>query len=216
MPPAGPARTRRVLLRIAGVTLAVGAAALLCFFPFAGRFLVVQDPLERSDAIVVLAGSRAERWLEAVDLFHAGWAPRIIVSRGRLEYAEMRLQEMGIRFPQDADLVRDAMIQMKVPPEAVLFLPGSLDNTAHEAAAARTFAAGAGWSRLIVVTSKYHSRRTAYAFVRAFRGSPVRILVRASNYDRATPDRWWTTRQDVRYVTSELQKLVAYRLGLGE
>lgn len=212
----GSLRSRRVLLRVAAAMFAAAAAALLGFLPFAGRYLVVQDALERSDAIVVLAGSRAERWLEAVDLFHAGWAPRIILSRGRLEYAEMRLQAMGIRFPEDADLVRDAMVQMKVPADAIVFLPGSLDNTAHEAAAARTFAASAKWSRLIVVTSMYHSRRTAYAFAREFRGARVRILVRSSNYDRATPDRWWTTRQDVRYVTSELQKLLAYRLGLGE
>lgn len=205
-----------MVLRLAAAALGLAGAALLCFLPFAGRYLVVQQPLERSDAIVVLAGARVERWLEAVDLFRAGWAPRIVLSRGRIESAEVRLQEMGIRFPADADLVRDAMVQMKVPADAITVLPESLDNTAQEAVAVRRMATASGWSRIIVVTSKYHSRRAGYAFAREFRGAPVRVVMRSTDYDTAVPSRWWTTRQDFRYVTSELQKLAAYRLGLGE
>jgi hypothetical protein len=44
----------------------------------------------------------------------------------------------------------------------------------------------------------------------------VIVQVRGSRYDEVFPDRWWTHRRDLRYVTSELQKLVAYRLGLGK
>ena len=216
MPRAGFQRTRRAIVRLAIAVLLLGAVALAAFLPFAGRYLVVQQPLERSDAIVVLAGSRVERWLEAVDLYRAGWAPRIVLSRGRMESAEQRLHQMGIRFPADADLARDAMVQMKVPTDAILMLPDDLDNTAQEAAATRRLAAASGWSRIIVVTSKYHSRRSAYAFAREFHGTPIRVSVRATAYDPSVPNRWWSTRQDVRFVTSELQKLVVYHLGLRE
>jgi uncharacterized SAM-binding protein YcdF (DUF218 family) len=205
-----------VLVRLIAAVLALAAAALLVFLPFAGRYLVVQEPLEHSDAIVVLAGARVERWLEAVDLYRAGWAPRIVLSRGRMEDAERRVHEMGIRFPAEADLVSDAMVQMKVPADAILMLPDMLDNTAQEAAATRRLATEFSWSRIIVVTSKYHSRRARYAFEREFRGSPTRILMRATAYDTSVPDRWWSTRQDARYVASEMQKLLAYHLGLGE
>jgi uncharacterized SAM-binding protein YcdF (DUF218 family) len=205
-----------VVVRLAVAAFVLAAVALICFLPFAGRYLVVQQPLEHSDAIVVLAGTRAERWLEGMDLYRAGWAPRIVLSRGRMEAGERRLHEMGIRFPADADLASDAMIQMKVPAEAIQMLPDDLDNTAQEAAAARKLATVSGWTRIIVVTSKYHSRRSAYAFAREFSGVPIRVLVRASNYDASVPNRWWSTRQDFRFVTSELQKLVAYHLGLGE
>ena len=204
------------MLRVLVAALALAAAALACFLPFAGTYLVVQQPLEHADAIVVLAGPRAERWLEAVDLFREGWAPRIVLSRGRIDNGEARLSAMGIRFPQDADLARDAMLQMKIPADAIVLLPESLDNTAQEAASARRMAAAAGWRRIIVVTSRYHSRRAGYAFAREFRGTPMHIVMRVTRYDSALPARWWTTRQDVRYVTSELQKLAAYRLGLSQ
>jgi uncharacterized SAM-binding protein YcdF (DUF218 family) len=212
---AGLQRVLRAILRTALAVALAGAAALFCFLPFAGRYLVVEDPLERSDAIVVLAGARAERWLEAAELYRAGWAARIVLSPGRLEGAELRLREMGIRFPAEAELARDALVQMKVPVDAITILPGSLDNTAQEAAAAHDVLASAGWQRIIVVTSKYHTRRTAFAFAREFRGTPVRVVVRASRYDHVKPERWWTDRADFRYVTSELQKLLVYRLGLG-
>jgi uncharacterized SAM-binding protein YcdF (DUF218 family) len=209
-------RIRRGVLRVLVIAVALGVTALACFLPFAGTYLVSQQPLEHADAIVVLAGTRAERWLEAVDLFRDGWAPRIVLSRGRIDNGEAKLSAIGVRFPQDADLARDAMLQMNVPADAILFLPESLDNTAQEAASARRLATASGWRRIIVVTSMYHSRRAGYAFAREFRGTPIEIVMRVTRYDPSLPARWWTTRQDIRYVTSELQKLVAYRLGLSQ
>jgi uncharacterized SAM-binding protein YcdF (DUF218 family) len=206
---------RRVLARIIAAAIVLFLVGALAFFPFAGRYLVYEDPLEKSDAIVILAGARVERWLEGVDLYRAGWAPRIAISPGRMEDAEVQIRSMGIRFPSDAELARDAVIQMKVPGSAVETLPGSLDNTAQEAATVRELAAQRHWSRVIVVTSKYHTRRARFAFVREFEGSNVQILIRASRYDTAKPERWWANRADYRYVTSELQKLLAYKLGLG-
>ncbi len=203
-------------MRLAVAVFLLSASVLAVFLPFAGRYLVVHQPLERSDAIVVLAGSRVERWLGAVDIYRAGWAPRIVLSRGRMESAERRLHDMGIRFPADADLASDAMVQMHVPAQAIVMLPDDLDNTAQEAAATRRLATASGWSRIIVVTSKYHSRRTAYAFAREFRGTPIRVSVQPTAYDPSVPSRWWSSRQDFRFVTSELQKLVAYHLGLRE
>ncbi len=216
MPSAGFRRIRRVILRIAvavALLALVGAALLL---RGAGRYLVVDHPLERADAIVVLGGARVDRWLEAVDLYRAGWAPHIVLSPGRIERSELRLREGGIRFPAEAELIRDAMVQMKVAPEAIVILPTSVDNTAQEATSFRQAAVAAGWHRLIVVTSNYHTRRSLFAFEREFQGTSIEIRMRATRYDTATPDRWWTSRGDFRWVTSELQKLLAYKLGLGE
>jgi uncharacterized SAM-binding protein YcdF (DUF218 family) len=207
---------RRALARvIAGLA---GAAVLgaLAFLPFAGRYLVISEPLDRSDGIVVLAGGRAERWLEAVDLYREGWAPKIALSPGRVEPTEKLLLARGVRLPTDAHVARDVMTQLGVDPAAISIFAENVDNTAQEADAFRAFVLQEGWTRIIVVTSKYHTRRTRFAFAREFADVPVRIRVRASRYDAAVPERWWTSRGDVRYVTSELQKLLLYRLGLAE
>jgi hypothetical protein len=132
---------RRILARTVTAASILVTVAGIAFFPFAGRYLVYENSLEKSDAIVILAGARVERWLEGVDLYRGGWAPRIVISPGRMEDAELQIRSMGIRFPSDAELARDAVLQMKVPESAVEALPGSLDNTAQEAAAVRALAA---------------------------------------------------------------------------
>jgi uncharacterized SAM-binding protein YcdF (DUF218 family) len=190
----------------------IGAAAAC---PYAGRFLVIDEPLRAADALVVLAGPRSVRWLEAVDLYREGLAPTIVISPGIVEAAEVELRARGIRYPSQAEIVRDAMVQVGVPASAITTLPASVDNTADEASQTRPLVLARGWTGIIVVTSKYHTRRTRFAFQREFRNTPVRIQVRGSRYDGASPDDWWKRRGDVRYVISELEKLAAYRLGLG-
>ena len=208
-----PARRRlRRLLLLLILVLVLGGAWLV---PRAGRYLVVQDALVKSDAIAVLAGTRAERWLEAVDLYREGWAPRIVLSQGQVEPAEALVRSRGVRFDTDAERARSAMIQMQVPERDIIILPEVLDNTAQEATAFHRRADAEHWRRLIVVTSKYHTRRTSFTFARELKGTDISAIVHGSRYDPFDPDRWWTRRPDFRAATSELQKLLAYRLGLG-
>jgi uncharacterized SAM-binding protein YcdF (DUF218 family) len=212
---AARARLRRAIARVCAVALTLGVLGTLCFLPFAGRFLVREDPLEPADVIFVLAGARVERWLEGVDLYREKRAPVIALSPGPTERAELELRARGIRFPSEAEMARDVMQQLGVPAEAVRILPGSVDNTAQEAEALHRLVRETAWQRVIVVTSSYHTRRTGFAFRREFKGDHVRVFVRASRYDESEPGRWWRHRPDIRFVTSELQKLVLYGLGLG-
>ena len=203
---------RRLLLTLILLTV-LGAGA---FLYYGGRFLQHEDALARADALFVLDGASVERWLEAYDLYVAGYAPRIVLSPGRLESAEALLRARGIRYPRKADLNRDALAQLGVPADAIVTDMNWVDNTAEEAAALREMVRARGWRSVIVVTSKYHTRRTAFAFRRAFDGTNVRIAVRASRYDPSDPARWWRSRGDFRFVVSEWQKLAGYRLGLGD
>ena len=46
-----------------------------------GRWLVVEDPLERANAIVVLGGHVPFRAMEAAAIYGAGWAPEVWLSQ---------------------------------------------------------------------------------------------------------------------------------------
>ena len=196
------------------IAAAAAGLCLLLLFPFAGRLLHHQDELAHADLIMVLAGERIERWLEAVDLYKEGWAPRIVLSPGPAGRLDVVLQARGVSYPREGDLARDAMVALGVPVDAVTVLPDGVDNTAQEAAALRQ-RSGPELRRVIVVTSSYHTRRTQFAFRRAFHGTPVTILVRGSRYSQANPARWWQRRADIRFVMSELPKFLAYAAGLG-
>lgn len=210
------ARLRLFSARTLGLAALALGTGFLIFLPFAGRFLVAQDPLVRSDVILVLAGTRIERWLEGYELYKEGWAPHLVLSPGPVHPIEPELKRRGVRYPREGDLARDAMVALGVPAEAVTVLPDGVDNTAAEAAALlRAFPTGR-MRRLIVVTSPYHTRRAGFAFRRAFRDTPVEIVVRGSRFSEAQPRRWWRRRSDIRDIMTEMPKLAAYLVGVAE
>ena len=200
---------RRTLLFLAVLSVATIAWFIVC----GGRFLQHEDPLQKSDGILVLAGARVERALQAVDLYKEGWAPIIIVSGGRVEAAEAALQQRGITLPREGDAVRVVMGQLGVPASAILQPAESVDNTGQEANMLRAMAQERHWRRVIVVTSKYHTRRAGFAFRRALEGTGAVPIVRASHYDASDPAQWWRRRADFRFAGSEWVKLLFYRLG---
>ena len=204
---------RRVVRRTFIFLSLLSAATVAWFVVYGGRFLQHEDPLQKSDAILVLAGSRVERALEGVDLYKEGWAPLIIVSGGRVEAAEAWLQQRGITFPREGDAVRVVMGQLGVPASAILQPPESVDNTGQEANMLRAMVQARHWHRVIVVTSKYHTRRAGFAFRRGLENTSAVPIIRASRYDPSDPARWWRQRADFRFAGSEWLKLLFYRLG---
>jgi uncharacterized SAM-binding protein YcdF (DUF218 family) len=210
------AALRRRLFRIGELLLLTAVLAVLVSLPFIGRFFSAASPLQHADLIVVLAGARVDRWLEAVDLYKEGWAPKIVLSPGQVSALEDQLRARGLKLPREGDMARDAVVSLGVPADAVTVMPGGVDNTAAEAAALHRLLAPRAAHRIIVVTSTYHVRRSGYAFRREFAGSGVEIITRGSRYTEARPSRWWTRRDDIRFLMNEAPKYLVYLLGLGE
>ncbi len=206
----GAFRLILVLVFLAAAAVVVYAGAQL------GHYLTREDPLVKADAIFVLAGTRMVRPLEAAELFLDAYAPRIVLTRDlQEERAVRRLAERGHQFESDAERARSLFTRLGIPKDAILVPDGVHDSTAAEAITLREYAERYGWRRVIVVTSKYHLRRARFAIERELRGTNVQVTMRASRYDPMEADRWWTRRAEVRWVASELPKLVAYVLGLG-
>src|SRR6185503_437790 len=103
-----PTLTRRRILRIALVLTPVLVLGLFGLSKL-GSFLVVEDPLDHADAIVVLGGTMYERQMEAVDLFKEGWAPKIYVLREIADFGEAELIARGIPYTRSVDIQIDTM-----------------------------------------------------------------------------------------------------------
>ena len=117
------------------------------------------DPLERSDVIFVLDGSHMERPAEAAHLYLEGWAPRIILSRRLPDNAENVLQRQGLKIQSVMEAQKTAMMLIGVPESAIEIMSATRDNTAGESSELRRLLQSRGWSRIIVVTSKFHTAR---------------------------------------------------------
>lgn len=181
-----------------------------------GHLLHHEDTLQKADAIYVLAGTRVERVAEAGELYLEGWAPRILLSRPERDGGERALAARGLAIPSDADVQRQVLVAMGVPAERVEDVAVEQEATASESAELRAVATERGWRTVIVVTSKLHTARSRLAFERRLAGTGVTIVMRASRFDPADVDRWWTRRATLRFVLFESQKLLAYWMGIAD
>lgn len=184
----------------------------LWFFSWLGaRLLLVEAPLDRADAIVVLSGSKmqTERAELAAGLYHNGVAKRIFVTndnhRGGWNSAEQR-------NPYFFETTIAALRSRGVPDDAIGVIPQAVDGTHAEAVVLREYADEQGLQSLLVVTSGYHSRRALRSFRRAFAGSGRTVGLRAVSPGQQTPpaSTWWLKRRGWEMVAGEYLKLAYY------
>jgi uncharacterized SAM-binding protein YcdF (DUF218 family) len=180
-----------------------------------GSWLVVQDPLAKADAIFVLGGTRFERPLEAVELYKAGWAPRIALMRQVSDYGEVHLMQQGIPYPREVDAQVDVMVRLGVPQSAITIF-NEANSTAEEADTLYEAATANHWSSVIIVTSKQHTRRARLVMTRRTAPIGLTVVTRYSRYDQADTDRWWTNRSVLRFTLFETQRLFGYWIGVAD
>ena len=122
-------------------------------------FLIVEDSLQPAAAIVALGGQTPFREIEAARLYHAGLAPQIVIVREAPNAQSEVLLQLGVKRVQEWALARAVLIQQGVPASAILIPKDEGVGTLEELQAAY----GALRSKdapVILVTSKYHTRRT--------------------------------------------------------
>ena len=199
---------RRALVAIVVLAVALAMVAL----PLAGRLLVVADPLPASaDAIVVLAGSIPTRVLEAGDLYRSGLAPRVVITRERLLRGDAALRARGVRLPESDELTRAALEQLGVPPHAIIRLRRRTRSTENEARTVARWACAHRLHRLVIVTSRPHSRRARLIYQRAL-APTVAVTIRPSRYDIFSAQHWWRVRRDAKIVLYESERLLHHWL----
>ena len=200
---------RRALVSLVLIVIAAVAAPLL--LPAMGRFLVTEDPAEHADAIVVLAGSYPDRVLEGVELYRQGLAPRIILCREPETAGFRRVSELGVDIPRPSDINRMVAEKLGVPPNAIEVLANAGDSTYSEALAVLDVAIRRGYRSILLVTSKYHTRRAAEIY-RLLAGDRVKIIVRPARDDDFQSEGWWRDRISTRRVIIEYLKLINFEL----
>src|SRR5260221_7003853 len=140
------------------VALAVGLIVFASIiFLGVGRWLVVEDPLDKAQAIVVLSGRIPMRAQEAARLYNAGYAPQVWLTRANEPAAS--LQEMHIAYIGEDFFNSRVLMHEGVPSNAIRVLEPSIENTADEITGiAAEFERGKGHTA-ILCTTKGHTRR---------------------------------------------------------
>jgi len=190
---------RRILRLLAGILALIILLAVLLALSV-GRWLVAEDPLAKAQAIVVLSGRLPMRALAAAQLYRAGLAPEIWLTRS----AEPAASLAALNIPFDGEDVYNTRVLLHegVPPQAIRVLPGFIVNTADELTEVAAALPGDKSGAVIIVTTKVHTRRVRALWKRIANGRG-RAIVRAAPNDPFDPAHWWRTSGDALDVVRE-------------
>ncbi len=167
-------------------------------FRFVAESWVIEDSLDKSDALIVLSDDNfyADRATRAAELFREGKAPLVVASGRRLR------PNAGI-----AELMEHDLVERGVPKEKVLRFAHDADSTQEEAEALAKLAKTKKWRKVIVVTSNYHTRRARYIIRRVF-PQDLEIRVASAHDANFDPERWWEKRASTKRFMRELTGMV--------
>jgi uncharacterized SAM-binding protein YcdF (DUF218 family) len=194
------------------LTVVVGLIVLSAIIVLSvGRWLVVEDPLDKAQAIVVLSGRIPMRAKEAARLYNAGYAPQVWLTRANEPAAS--LQEMHIAYIGEDFFNSRVLMHEGVPSNAIHILEPSIDNTAGEVRAIAAELEREKGAAVIIITTKVHTRRVRTLW-KELSGGRGRAIVRAASTDPFEPDHWWRATGDALDVVREVLGLLNAWAGL--
>ncbi len=229
-------------------TLALSLISIIALIPFLtwltfymkGKQFARRDRLQKADAIIVLAGTRGNinflngKIRTAVQLYHQGWAPYLIVSGKfsakvtetptllpveELQTAAVngRIQEKDVAVAANkwdtglgACYMCDQAIQMGVPPEAILVENESL-HTRENAEYVLTFLKQHNMRKVILVTSPFHQLRTYLTFAKVFQPYGIEIINYYADTGEWHPATWFLSTEHRKLVNDETERIKRYR-----
>lgn len=181
--------------------------------PYFAEYLIIEKPLEKADAILVLGGSRTylERTRKAAELYKNGVATKIYLTDDG-EFAGWSRTEK--RNPPFVELARNALVSNGIPAENIEILEPQVTGTIYEARILSEKAKNANLNSLLLVTSAYHTRRAFWTFQRIFaeQNQMTRLGITSPPAGEQTPvpDFWWFYPSGWNFVAGEYVKFVIY------
>jgi uncharacterized SAM-binding protein YcdF (DUF218 family) len=189
-------RKRNIIL-----LLLVILAVLVFLFINAGRFLVYEDKLHQSDAIIVLSGDRGERIVKAASLYHKGYGKYFVISGGPV-YENVT----------QAELMKEHAMKLGVPEKAII-LEDRADSTYENAHFVKNIIKNYPIHSAIVVSSNYHMRRARMIFEREFKSTGIKLYYTGAKDPNFNETRWWSNNKSIMITLSEYVKFAGYALG---
>lgn len=173
----------------------------------AGNFLIREDELNQVDATFVLSGGSYERAKEAANIYNRGNTP-LIIATGGMESPVLKAASMRM---VDAELTRKALMKMGVPDSIIRILPRGT-STFEESEEILGYSENSDFKRIIVVSSKFHTRRVKSVFDKKFKKMGIDVLVRGAPPENYDVDEWWKHEEGLIFVNNEYVKMFYYML----
>lgn len=178
--------------------------------PFLATNLIIEKPLEKADAILVLSGSAVfkERTHKAAEVYKQGVAKKVLLNDDG-GYAGWSQKEQ--RNPPFVYLAQQELISQGVAESDIEILEDQVTGTIWEARNLRKKVEEGKLKSVVLVTSAYHTKRALQTFEEVV-GSDVKIGIVSSPTGEQTPPpwTWWLSKKGWQVVAGEYVKFVVY------
>ncbi|HWE50629.1 MAG TPA: ElyC/SanA/YdcF family protein [Bryobacteraceae bacterium] len=168
-----------------------------------GQWLMLDEPLRASKAIVIMGGGIPFRAMEAAELYKSKWAGEVWITQGKVDSADLAMARIGITQGSEDNTNQLILEKLGVPPGAIHLIPERVQNTVAEEKAVVRYSGSSLQAPLILVTSKYHARRLRVIWDKAI-GKGVPLIVRYASEEPYDASRWWSNSGDALSTFKEL------------
>lgn len=156
-----------------------------------------REQCRSADAIIAISGGdTSARTAEAMSLYLAGWAPKLIFSGAASDSSS----------PSNASAMKQQAIEAGIDPDDITVEEFARD-TEENAQRIREITVDKSPERLILVTSAYHQRRANIEFRNSF-SSNTEIVNHPVPQDRQWSAQWWLTARGWWLAGGEILKIV--------
>ncbi len=169
-------------------------------FDQAYDYLAEEDTPQTSDLIFVFGAKTPARIEKAIELYHKGFAPRMILSGGNPFYNQQSISE--------AEKYRDIAIQNGVPPNNIILETSSITLPDNVGASLNQLkAANIAIKSWILVNSPYSQRR-GYGIFQKHTADEIKIYrVNCPTSQMYSREQWFKNPEGIKVIFNELVKL---------
>jgi uncharacterized SAM-binding protein YcdF (DUF218 family) len=205
--PVQPERRPRLWVFLLGTVFLAAAFVFLNV----GRWLVIEDPLQKASAIAILSGRMPGRALEAARVYKQGYATRVWLTRSTEPGAT--LEKLSIAFAGEESYNKQILMHEGVPEGAIQVLEPPIASTADEMETIGEALRKENQRAVIIVTSQVHTRRVKTLWSQISAQDGVAIIHGVSD-DSFDPAHWWRNTRDALDVVREVLGLANAWAGL--
>jgi uncharacterized SAM-binding protein YcdF (DUF218 family) len=162
---------------------------------------VVNEPVERADAVFILGGGAQFRSFEAVRLHRDGHASKVL-----FPHIKPGADEPDAAVSRETILIGKVLDHHAIPADAREEIGQNVTSTRDEIAALRVWADHTQARAVLVPTDPFHTRRLKALARTHFAGSATRVLVTVVDPPGYRWQEWWRDEQGFLAFQNELLK----------
>jgi uncharacterized SAM-binding protein YcdF (DUF218 family) len=172
-----------------------------------GNFLIAEDVPEKADAIFVLSGSPVDRAYKAAELFNKKFALNVVTTGSAIPTL---FSAINLKITE-SELSEIVLKRTGIPEKNIQVYPFGT-STKQEYERILNVCKEKSWSKIIIVSDRFHTRRVRFTFKKKMKNQGIECLIVGAPSLRYLESHWWKSENGLLMVNNEYIKLIYYYL----